>query len=393
MAHRTLQFGGYCSRKGYQQLDQTLALLCELGNAALQERRDAWKLQRKSISFYDQCKSLTEVRHDDPDGVGTVAVAVARGALQRVQRALEAFFRRVKAGAKPGFPRYRSRRRYKTLEVNDVGAGQVRHDGRHAVLRIKGLPAIRLQLKSRPLPEQKPRTIRVTRRVRGCTVDLVYDHEPTALETNEKNVGIDAGRRKRLTLSTGETFAPEDEDWRAIRRAQRKIARSKRRSRRRQKRIDQLARLRRRAAARRRNTCHRITSELIRRFGTLVVEDLKIANMTGSARGTIEEPGRNVAAKAALNRGILQQAWGLILAQLGYKAAWAGRQLLRVDPRYTSQDCSACGRRREKPDSRERWRCTHCNSEHDRDVNAAINLLIRAGILALGSPSSGRTAA
>lgn len=113
---------------------------------------------------------------------------------------------------------------------------------------------------------------------------------------------------------------------------QRAIARSKRRSRRRQKRVAALARRRRRAAVRRRNECHRITTLLVQRFGVLVLEDLNIANMTASARGTEEDPGRCVAAKAALNRRILQQAWGLILSQLGYKAEWAGRKLLRVDP-------------------------------------------------------------
>ena len=82
----------------------------------------------------------------------------------------------------------------------------------------------------------------------------------------------------------------------------------------------------------------------------------------------------------------------LIHDQLAYKAAWAGRQLIEVNPRYTSQACSTCGGRRSKPDGSERWRCEHCGAEHDRDVNAAINI-DRAGILALGSRSGGRAAA
>ena len=114
--------------------------------------------------------------------------------------------------------------------------------------------------------------------------------------------------------------------------------------------------------------------------------------MTRSARGTVESPGRNVQAKAGLNRSILQQSWGRLRTQLLYKAEWAGRRIVEVDARYTSQDCHVCGTRRGKPDSRESWTCASCGTEHDRDVNAAINL-DRAGILALASENRERVAA
>ena len=176
-----------------------------------------------------------------------------------------------------------------------------------------------------------------------------------------------------------------------IRRAQRAVARSKKRSNRREKRVRHLARLRRRTAVRRRHACHQITSGLIRRFDTIAVEDLRIGNMTRAAKGTTAAPGRNVRAKAGLNRSILEQSWGAILDQLVYKAAWAGRRVVTVRAAFTSQDCSACGKRRTKPDGRERWQCENCHKEHDRDVNAAINIH-RAGMRALGSKSSGRAA-
>ena len=200
------------------------------------------------------------------------------------------------------------------------------------------------------------------------------------------------GVRKRLTLSSGETIEPEHEDQKPIRRAQRAVARSKKRSNRREKRVRHLARLRRRTAVRRRHACHQITSGLIRRFDTIAVEDLRIGNMTRAAKGTTAAPGRNVRAKAGLNRSILEQSWGAILDQLVYKAAWAGRRVVTVRAAFTSQDCSACGKRRTKPDGRERWQCENCHKEHDRDVNAAINIH-RAGMRALGSKSSGRAAA
>ena len=391
MEHRTIQEHGYCTRSGYARLDQVLGQLCELGNAALQERRDAWKMQRERISYQDQCRSLTLVRRDDPDGLGKLNVAAGRGALQRVDRAFQGFFRRCKQGGKPGHPRFRSRRRYTTIEINDVGPGQVRHHDTCTLVKVNGLPTIRLQ-PDRPLPETKPRTIRIVRRVAGCTVDLVYEHAPAPLGPTGATIGIDVGIRKRLTLSTGETIAPEHEDWSAIRRAQRAVARCHRRSGRRRKRVVQLARLRRRAAVQRRNSCHRITTRLVARFDTIAVEGLRVSNLTRSAKGPAEAPGRNVRAKAGLNRSILEQSWGLIHDQLVYKAAWAGRQLIEVNPKFTSQDCSVCSVRRSTPDGHEHWRCEHCNAEHDRDVNAAVNIH-RAGIEAPGSQSSGRTAA
>ena len=275
---------------------------CYLGNAALQERRDAWRLAKKKINYAAQCRSLTEIRADDPDGIGQLDVAVTRGALKRVHRSMVAFFKRCKIpGVKPGYPRFKSHRRYKTIEITDVSDAHVHHDGQQAVLRIKGLPSIRLRLRQ-TLPAERPRTIRITRRNRGVTVDLVYRHDPSPLPQSAEPGGVDVGTRKWVTVSTGEKFDSEPEDWKAIRRAQRAIARSKRRSARRRKRVAALARMRYRAAVRRRNALHRITTALVRRFGTFVIEALNLENMTKSARGTVEDPGRNVAAKAALNR-------------------------------------------------------------------------------------------
>ena len=217
--HRTFQERGYCSRAGYARIDEVLGELCRLGNAALQERRDAWKTARTRISYQDQCRSLTQVRADDPDGFGRLNVAMSRGALQRVDRAYQAFFRRCRTGGKPGYPRFRSHKRYTTIELNDVTPSQLRRVGRRTFVAINGLPAIELRPR-RTLPDAKPRTIRITRRGRGVTVDLVYKHDGQPMPKTGESVGIDLGVRKRLTLSTGETIAPEPTNEKAIRRAQ-----------------------------------------------------------------------------------------------------------------------------------------------------------------------------
>ena len=380
---RTDQRRGYMSRAGYQKLDQVLGSLCDLGNAALQERRDAWRLCRKPISFYDQCKSLTGIREDDPDGFGSLSSVAERGALQRVDRAFKAFFQRCKKGEKPGYPRFRSRYRYETIEIGDVSPSLVRRSNGKTKIRVKGLGQITV---ARELPEQKPRSIRIVRRSTGISVDLVYRFEPELDPAPSASavVGIDMGVRKRLTLSTEEIIElrPETDLDNKIKETQRSISRCKRQSWTRRKRILSLRRLKRKKSVRNRNVCHRITSSLIKRFGTVVVEKLQIRNMTRSAAGTQENPGVNVAQKRGLNRSILAQSWGMILSQLKYKAEWAGRRVVEVDPRYTSQICSNC-QVRGSPGSSEIWKCYNCGIEHDRDVNAAINIK-RAGGIALG---------
>ena len=141
---------------------------------------------------------------------------------------------------------------------------------------------------------------------------------------------------------------------------------------------------------RNRNLCHELTTAMIERYGLIAVEDLNIGNMTRSARGTLESPGRNVSQKRGLNRSILEQTWGLILQQLTYKAEWAGRELLLVDPRGTSQRCSSCGIVDADNRDGQKYKCAYCGLEIDADLNAAINILDRA--LGRGNLGPGITA-
>ena len=179
------------------------------------------------------------------------------------------------------------------------------------------------------------------------------------------------GVRKRLTLSTGEIIDPATTDWPEIRRRQRAVSRCRKGSWRRRKRVRELARVRRREAVRNRNACHRITTGIVKRHGLIAVEALKIKAMA------------NAVGRQRLNRQIHDQTWGILRSQLRYKAEWAGREFVEVNPAYTSRTCSVCGIRGD-PGSAEKWTCDRCGASHDRDVNAAINIL-RAGSLALES--------
>ena len=117
---------------------------------------------------------------------------------------------------------------------------------------------------------------------------------------------------------------------------------------------------------------------MVRRFGFIAIEDLQIKNLSASAKGTVEEPGQNVAQKAGLNRSITEQTWGILRQQLTYKAAWAGRELVVVDPKFTSQRCSGCGAVSAEHRQGKRYECAECGMIEDADVNAALNILHKA---------------
>ena len=252
-------------------------------------------------------------------------------------------------------------------------------DAQRAYVRIKGLPTITLRTK-RPLPPSDClKSLRINHRPTGVDVDLVYALPTTTTKVNHTAVGIDVGINERLALSDHTTIEPREVDRQREEGIRRTISRSKKGSNRRRKRVVQLARHTRRLRVRNRNECHRITSAIISRYGRVAIENLTITNMTGSAAGTVENPGINVAAKAGLNRSILEQTWGIIRTQLRYKAEWAGAEFTEVDPRFTSQICSRCGEQRTTPlpDYRD-FECLSCNLVMDRDINAATNIMVRA---------------
>ena len=175
MTHTTFQERGYCSPSGYDCIDGVLRSLCTLYNAALQERRDAYRMRGKTVTLYEQMRELTEIRREDPDGFGALILGAARGALYGLDRAFNAFFRRVKAGEKPGFPRFKPWRRFECIDIQDPTPGMVKRKGRKVVVKMKGLPPIKLRPK-RPLPDGKAlKSLRIVRRVTGVSVDLVYE--------------------------------------------------------------------------------------------------------------------------------------------------------------------------------------------------------------------------
>ena len=189
------------------------SILNRLYNAALEERRTAWESEQRGVTLYDQMKGLTSQRKDDPVGLGSVAVKAERGMLMRLDRAFKAFFRRCKAGEKPGYPRFRPLARMETIDVVDPKATLVKKRARGYAIRPKGFPTIRI-FPSRPLPDGCPlKALRIVRKPNRVYVDLTYEVEKPPLPKCESSVGIDLGVRKRAVLSTGERIERNRRDW------------------------------------------------------------------------------------------------------------------------------------------------------------------------------------
>jgi transposase len=173
-----------------------------------------------------------------------------------------------------------------------------------------------------------------------------------------------------------------------LRRLQRRLAKARRGSNRRGKAKTAVARLKARETDRRKDWAEKTSTDIARRFDVIRVEDLKIRNMTRSAKGTAEQPGHGVRAKAGLNRGISRSGWGLLVRRLEDKApGWVEK----INPAFTSQRCSACGhvdgRSRE---SQARFRCTACGYAGNADVNAARNIAAGHAVKARGGDGASR---
>ncbi len=368
------------TRGNWRRLERVLEAQRQLYNAALQERCDAWRLAGVSLSYIDQAKSLTVCRREIPE-MAAMPVVIQRGTLKRVDEAFRGFFRRVKAGQPPGFPRFRGRRRYDSLSI--VSGVRVEADK----LRLPGFGWMAVRRRGgNPYPDGRPVSA-VLKREAGkwyavvCHAVILPDREDEGTM-----IGVDMNARQVAT-SAGRLFHAPDTRRLEVRakRLSRKLARQKRGSGRRERTRIRLAKTRRRLAGTRRNWRHRVSREIADSAYTVVIEDLRVRNMTRSARGTVEEPGTNVRAKSGLNRVALETGWAALRAMLEYKAG----RTVAVPPHYTSRTCAACGHvdaasRR----SQAAFQCVACGHADNADANAARNIR-RRGLTLLHGEAAG----
>ena len=407
---QVIQTRAYLTKAGHQQLDAALENQCRLYNAALEHRRGAWQMAGDSISKYTQSRELTEVRGDEPDGVGAVDRRVSVGTLDRLDRAFQAFFRRIGTGETPGYPRYKSARRFRTLYVYS-GASKyltVAADGRGQI-RIKGLPRLKIKCARAGAFGQQPKTILITRKPNGAYVSLGFATQYPAVRDGPpaNPVGVKAGVRQRFTLSNGETVDHRERDQTRIKRLQRTLDRQRRvarkqgraewqvingrarhvwlqRSRSYDKTLALLLKAEHRESVRNVNALHQVTADLTKRFDAIYVEDLDIQALTAGRRREDEIEGRTASGQQELNRQVLEQTWGRIFDQLAYKAGRAGKQFTKVDPRDDANTCGQCGLRN-APSTARTFRCVGCGFSTGREINSARVVLNRGLLFRDGS--------
>jgi putative transposase len=351
----------YPTKKQERILHEQLALLAELYNASLQERRDARRMCGKSVTFTQQCAQLPAIKAIRPE-YQAIHSQVLQDVLHRVDNAFKAFFRRVKAGQRSGHPRYKSRQRYNSLTYPQSGFG-MDEQGKLSLAKIGHIKMIQ----HRPF-KGVIKTCTITKSATGkWFVCFACDEvEPEVLPPSDAQVGIDVGLSTFAYLSTNEQiknprfFRAEEA---ALAKAQRKLSNAPKGSRERKRRRKVVACVHERVANRRENFVQQESRKLVNRFGLIAVERLSVRNLVKNPK---------------LAKSIADAAWSAFFASLVSKAEEAARVMIKVPPAHTSQDCSGCGHRQAMPLSVRVYQCPNCHLVIHRDYNASVNILSSA---------------
>lgn len=354
---RTYKYRIYPTKRQEQVLNDQLAVCCELYNAALQERKEAWQRERKSISWFDQNLQLKEIKAIRED-VAAVNASVLEQALKRVHLAFQAFFRRVKDSKKSGHPRFKSIKQYDSLTFRQIG--NVLSGKR---LKLSRIGAVRINL-HRSF-EGGIKTLTVKREAGRWFALFCVEGKASPLPFSANVAGIDVGLNAFATLSDGTKI--ENPRWfhRAqanLRRLQRRVSRRKKGSNRRRKAVLLLARFHNHIRDQRRDFHHKESRKIVNQNGLIAVEDLNVKGMVRNHK---------------LAKSISDAGWSNFLFMLAYKAESAGRVFVKVDPRGTSQTC-LCGAEVRKTLRDRVHVCRECGLEQDRDHVSAEIILGRA---------------
>lgn len=338
-----------------------------LYNHFLEERKNLWEQKQESISMYGQINSLSILKKERIS-LGMVHSQVLQNVAVRIDLAFKAFFRRVKAGEKPGYPRFRGAGWYDSFTYPQSGF----NIGKDTITlsKIGTLKAV-----IHRSIERVPKTCCVKRTsTNKWFVSFAYQVEDTPLPESKEMVGIDVGLESFATLSTGESipnprFFRTDE--KALAKAQRKMCKFEKGTPERNKARKVVSYIHERISNRRSNFAHQTSRHIVNQYGVIAVEDLSINLMVHNH---------------CLAKSISDVAWGQFMADLTYKAENAGRKYIAVNPSYTSQDCSRCGHRQKMPLSDRAYNCPCCNLSINRDHNASLNIL-RLGLQSVGIQS------
>lgn len=361
--NRSYKYRLYPTKTQAGLLDRILEIHRTVYNDALTERREAWKRCHISISFYDQANQLKAIRAFDEDAAWCNYSSLQQ-TLRRLKKSFDGFFHRVKAGKTPGYPHYKGRRWFKSV-CYVYGDGLRLKDGR---LYIQNIGLVRL-FQHRFLPVDAKIKMGVLKRDNLRHWFVIFQVELPNVETvpsGKLSVGIDMGLLTFAALSTGKLI--ENPRW--FRAAETKLGVLQRRrsrctkgSRKYRELTRQIRRFHGHIASQRLDFHHKESTKIVQQFGLVATEALNIRGL----------------ARSHVSKSIGDAGWGAFLNMLSYKTENAGSIFVQVNPHGTSQYCSGCGCRVEKSLSMRMHSCPHCGLVLDRDVNAARNILTRAG--------------
>lgn len=351
-------------------------------NKGLELKIGLWKEKKEVISRFDLDKLLTEWKKEH------VWLKVPPSqALQQVNKNLDFAFKSL-FRKKGGYPKFKKRGINDSFRLPQGIVLLAQLSNKVGVVKLPKVGEVRF-IKSREI-EGRIRFITITRKCGkwyisfNCEVEINVDKKKEGL-----SIGIDRGVKRFIQCSDGSAFngfeIPEEIKKKLLR-LQRKLAKKNKFSSNWRKLLKKIQKIYNYIANKRKDYLHKVSTQLANNHSLIVMEDLRIVNMTKSAKGTIEKPGKNVKAKSGLNRSILNQGWYLFQKLIEYKMFWSGGTVVYVDPKYTSQKCGRCGHiAKENRKTQSVFKCVECQYELNADLNASKNILAEGhSVLACG---------
>lgn len=357
---KTFRYRLYPNQRQEKALNETLETCRQFYNECLAERKLAYNERKESIGKFAQLRKVKVLKNTSPSAA-KVHSHVLQTVVSDLDKAFQAFFRRVKAGETPGYPRFKGKNRFDSFGLKEYGNG-FKLDGRR--LKLSGIGRIRVRW-HRPI-QGTIKTVRIRRSADGWYASFSCQVEPNPLPHTGRAVGVDVGISSLIATSDGQTV--ENPKWYREQQAkfrvlQRCVARRKKGGANRLKAVIKLRRLHEKISNTRKDMLSKLAHELIIHYDLIAIEDLKILNMVQNHH---------------LAKSIMDGGWGFLKMRLAFKAADAGREFVLVPPAFTSKTCSNCGQVFESLTLKDRWIECNCGLSLDRDVNAARNILFRA---------------
>jgi putative transposase len=372
MILKTFKYRLYPSKTQRRLLEQTIETCRRWYNACLEERKLAWENEQKTVGKFEQLAKVKAYRQENPFAA-QLHSHILQVVVQDLDKAYQAFFRRVKAGETPGYPRFKGRDRFDSYGLKEYGNG-FKLDGRR--LRLTGIGRVRVRW-HRPL-EGKIKTIRIGRQVGEWYACFACEVEEQRLSPTGREIGIDVGIYHLLATSEGEII--DNPHWyrdeqRKLRVIQRRVARRQVGGANRRKAVLGLQSSHEHIANQRKDFLNKLANHLIVNHDRIALEDLQINGMVQNHH---------------LSKSILDAGWSYLKQRLIDKAEEAGRLVILVNPAYTSKACCSCGLIFADLSLADRWLDCACGLSMDRDVNAANNILQRAGHARWGQSTASR---